>query len=225
MQNQFQDEQLDVFFRRLNAPLRRMPSQERAELHQELRAHLDALVAAHLELGASPEQAVELALRSFGNPGRIGRRLFWQWRRGQWRGVSPEMKAVLTMLGLYVASTAGLLAALVWSYTFPPLRGAMPEAALRLTLLVGVPSLAGLVLGRLLPKQALAGAFYATVALTLMPLSVALACAPFGDDAIGGVALWAGCWLPCACGAAHLASRRRGHTGRPRLTDLRLRRQ
>lgn len=219
----FDNTELDTFFKRLNAPLHRMPQQERTELHQEVRQHLDGLTAAYEELGLSPDEALESALRAFGDPCKIGRRMYWEWRRGQWRGLSGEMKAVLSMIGLYASSATILLTALVWSYAVPPLRGAMPESALLLTVLAGIPALAGGVLGRLFPKHAVVGAFYATVALTLMPLLFALAVAPFGGEALGGVWLWAGSWLSCACGAAYLSSRGRGEQGRFRLSDLRLR--
>lgn len=63
------------WFQRLNAPLKRLPAQERAELHTEVRQHLDALAAAHEELGSPPDEAWRLALAQFGDPTRIGRRL------------------------------------------------------------------------------------------------------------------------------------------------------
>lgn len=226
MFNPLDNTELETFFNRLNAPLRRMPPQERAELHLEVRQHLDGLTAAYEELGLSRDEALESAIRSFGDPRKIGRRMFWEWRRGQWRGVSPEMKAVVTMLGLYGASTSLLIAGLQWGFSLAPVHGAFPlwaAWALSGTLLAGVPTLAGSVLGRLFPKQAVVGAFYATIALTLMPLFFALACLPFAREAFVTISLWAGCWLPCACGAASLSSR--GRAGRFRLTELRLRRR
>lgn len=80
MLNFLDDERVERFYLRLNEPLRRMPAPERAELHQELRQHLETLAAAHLELDASPEEAIEAALRSFGDPAIVGRKLMREWR-------------------------------------------------------------------------------------------------------------------------------------------------
>jgi uncharacterized membrane protein len=63
------------WFQRLNAPLNGLPAAERAEMRTEIRQHLDALTAAHEELGSPPDEAWRLALAQFGDPTRIGRRL------------------------------------------------------------------------------------------------------------------------------------------------------
>src|SRR5688572_116869 len=49
----------------------------RREVREELRTHLGALVEAHRELGASEEEAVEAALRQFGDARRLAR----EWRK------------------------------------------------------------------------------------------------------------------------------------------------
>ncbi len=85
MFNPSENEALDQWFQRLNAPLKRLPPQERAELHQEVRQHLESLVAANEELGSSPQEAWELAMTQFGDPARIGRRLAWE-SGGGWPG-------------------------------------------------------------------------------------------------------------------------------------------
>lgn len=70
-----ENEELDHWFQRLNAPLKHLPAQERVQLHAEVRQHLEALVAANEELGSTPEEAWQFALTQFGDPTRIGRRL------------------------------------------------------------------------------------------------------------------------------------------------------
>ena len=70
----------DDYLRRLYRPLHSLPPDARAEAQQELRQHLDALVAAQIELGATDEEAVRAALHLFGDPARVGRRLAGEWR-------------------------------------------------------------------------------------------------------------------------------------------------
>lgn len=69
------NEELDHWFQRLNAPLKHLPAQERVEIHAEVRQHLEALAAANEELGSPPEEAWQFAMAQFGNPTQIGRRL------------------------------------------------------------------------------------------------------------------------------------------------------
>ena len=95
MHSQLSDEQTQQFFERLNKPLKHMPQNVRAELHTELRQHLDALVAANEELGSSPEEAFELALRQFGDPAKIGRKLWWEWFLGSRRRAQPGFSRCL----------------------------------------------------------------------------------------------------------------------------------
>ena len=79
------DPQLDDYLQRLGRALRLVPSEEREALYQELRQHLDALVAAYVEAGCGPDEAVSLALTRFGDPWRIGRRMAWEHHRRRWQ--------------------------------------------------------------------------------------------------------------------------------------------
>src|SRR5438105_1069741 len=65
----------DEYLAQLSRQLDLAPHAWSRELRQELRQHLEALVAAHMELGSSPEEAIAAALRQFGDPVLIGRRL------------------------------------------------------------------------------------------------------------------------------------------------------
>jgi hypothetical protein len=71
----------DEYLTQLSTQLKLAPHEWSGELRQELRQHLEALVAAHMELGSSPEEAVAAALRQFGDPVLIGRWLSHESRR------------------------------------------------------------------------------------------------------------------------------------------------
>lgn len=66
---------LEAYLDECEAPLARCTGTERAEWRDEARQHLIALMELHVELGASEEEALEAALRQFGEPGRLGKKL------------------------------------------------------------------------------------------------------------------------------------------------------
>jgi uncharacterized membrane protein len=66
---------LDEFLDQLERPLHRLSVSERQEWREEARQHLVYLAEAHEELGASPDEALQAAMRQFGNPQRISREL------------------------------------------------------------------------------------------------------------------------------------------------------
>lgn len=66
---------LEAYLDECEVPLARLPVTERAEWRDEARQHLLALVEAHLEFGASEEEAIETALQQFGEPRRLGKKL------------------------------------------------------------------------------------------------------------------------------------------------------
>jgi hypothetical protein len=75
------DERIEEYLDRIDAPLiGHVPRARRLELRAELALHLDALVEAHQELGATPDEAVTDALRQFGDPLHVGQ---------EWRQVNP----------------------------------------------------------------------------------------------------------------------------------------
>ena len=104
MHSRFDDGQTEHFVAKLNKSLRWTPALVRTELHAELRQHLEALAAAHEELGSSPEDAYDLALRQFGDPAKIGRKLWWEWFWGTTPLVSPACQAALHVLMVYTFS-------------------------------------------------------------------------------------------------------------------------
>ncbi len=226
MPSPLNDPRSEEWFQRLNAPLKRMPAEERAALHSEITQHLDQLAAANIELGSSPEEAWGLALTQFGDPGRIGRRLLWEWRRSQ-NAVSQDMAAVLYGLAAHVAITAAFIVATVLVMSAFDLydNSGTFGTAVALEYLVGVPILTGLVVGRRFPQRAVTGLFYAAIAWPLLPLMAVAATSVTSmnlPDALVLV-LWPACWLTLGCGAAYLASaRKRRQWYRPRWEDLRL---
>ena len=217
------DPQVEQWFQRLNAPLKRLPAADRVELHEEVRQHLDALVAANIELGSSPQEAWGHALTQFGNPTRIGRRLAWEWRRGQgW--VSADMAGVLYTLGAHLVSAATLISCTFLVLTAFPLYD--PGTYFGLEWLIAVPIITGTAVGRKFPKRALAGAFYGALVWPLLPLATLFP--GFTTDppkiVLAEIAIFAAWWLSLTCVAAYLASvTNRGVAGIGlRLSDFKL---
>ena len=214
------DPQVEQWFQRLNAPLKRLPAPERAELHEEVRQHLDALVAANEELGSSPQEAWEYALQQFGDPARIGRRLAKEWRRGRgW--TSPDGAAVLYTLVAHVVFMVALVFCIVMVMQVFDLYDT--SGIFFLGYFVGVPILAGIAVGNRFPNRALTGAFYAAVAWPLLPLMVVVAVSMTRlnvPDLLSAM-LWPAAWIMLGCGAAYLSSaRKRRQWYRPRLADF-----
>lgn len=66
---------LEQYLDRLEEPLAAFPSEVRAEWREEARQHLLHLIAAYEELGTPPDEAVQAAIRQFGDPEHIGKNL------------------------------------------------------------------------------------------------------------------------------------------------------
>lgn len=95
------DPHIEDWFQRLNAPLKRLPADERTQLHLEVRQHLDALAAANAELGSSPDEARRFALEQFGDPSRFGKKMVQEWQAGK-GGFRADLTAVLLGAGLQI---------------------------------------------------------------------------------------------------------------------------
>ncbi len=72
---------LEQYLDQLEQPLAALSAEARGEWREEARQHLLCLIAAHEELGSSPEEAMAAALRQFGDPDRIGQSLRTATRR------------------------------------------------------------------------------------------------------------------------------------------------
>ena len=230
MLNSQDNEELDNWFQRLNAPLKYLPPGERQQLHEEVRQHLDALAKANEELGSTQEEARQFALAQFGDPTKIGRRMAWEWRRGQ-ELLSPDMAAVLYGIGVHVAASAGLVALFCIAAVLDYFSGEriLGKAGGLVTAgyFVGIPILAGFKLGRKYPRQALTGAFYAFLVLPVLPLLSAAALSVVQTPgemwriAAAAVGASAG-MLSLTCGAAYLASTMERGWYRPTWADFKI---
>lgn len=155
------DSKVEEWLARLNASLKRLPAQERAELHLEVRQHLDALVAANEELGSSPEEAWEFTLAQFGNPTKIGERLFLECqenRDGSRQGWSA--------IGLGIMLQApGIMIPIVIASHFPNMFQSFAmfqsSASANVFLACGSVALTPCALGWKYPFHAIKGIFYA----------------------------------------------------------------
>ena len=219
------DPQAEQWFQRLNAPLKRLPAAERLELHSEVRQHLDALVAANEELGSSPEEAWGLALTQFGDPAKIGRKMFREWHLS--RTACSGAAAIGFGVLLHLSWTAAMLIAL---QCCGPSIFAWPNSLLSFPSLL----LINASVGWKYPYQALRGAFYgdlfAAFAGYLYFLPAMLH--PHMEHS-GGVGMMVSTsalalllHVPLsafrACGVAYLASVTRRGWYRPSLADFKL---
>lgn len=104
---------LDDYLDRVVAPLvDDVPHARRRELRAELGAHLDALVEAHLELGATPEEALTAAIRQFGPPRQVGRQWLREWQREL--PAPPESPLQAARVGLLCYLVASFLS---WAFS------------------------------------------------------------------------------------------------------------
>jgi len=67
---------VEEWFQQLEKAARYLPGDEREKLHQELRQHLESIVADNINAGQSAEEAWAVALGQLGNPGQIGRKVY-----------------------------------------------------------------------------------------------------------------------------------------------------
>ena len=80
--------QLDHYIETIEARLKSLSPARRQEEMQEIRQHLEALVAGHRIAGLSEDEAVEAAIRQFGHAEQVGQELSkasrWQGMRSFW---------------------------------------------------------------------------------------------------------------------------------------------
>jgi hypothetical protein len=111
---------VEAYLDELERPLAHLPASERREWREEARQHLLSLAAAHEELGASPQEAVDAAVREFGDPGRIGRDLAraqgrWCDRLSSRPLLFVPISAAAWLLGGLVQSGGSVATALIWA--------------------------------------------------------------------------------------------------------------
>ncbi len=156
------DPQADEWFRRFDAASRRLPAEERASQRQEIQQHLEGLVAANKASGQPHDEAWQAALKQFGDPTQIGRKMYREWQQGR-TGFRADIKAILFGVGLQVLRR--FIVVLLFFFWFNSLYAHGKG-------LVGIPFVVQSVLayggsvfiyaavGRKYPLQAIKGAFY-----------------------------------------------------------------
>jgi len=167
MSSPLDDPQVEEWFRQFDAALRFLPAEERAVQRQEIQQHLEALVAAHQELGSTPAEAWRLALTQFGNPTKIGRKIYEEWQQGR-TGPDADKQAIAYAAGLIGCYFAYFLIPYmlrnIWLNGERDLIGFAPfPAAVYLIVLLGGTLPVGIVIGRTRPLQAIKSAFYGSL--------------------------------------------------------------
>ena len=223
---------LEQYLETLDVHLAALPDERRRGLREEARQHVLDLAAAHRELGSDEDEALQAALRQFGDPRRVGKqyrrtlgRPWWaawwpqehEWERRfprSWHILRPSL-AFFAVLGGHVAGFLGLNLALIASTEAGPL----PEltAVYAALSLVSVPILGGRAAGAKMTAPLRPG----TVAgLLLMMLPMVLYGVMFAMWADGGVMApyvqpalgWL--WVPVAGVSAAFSKRRKQDSGR-----------
>ena len=108
MSKSLQSQSLENYLSQIEWELRALPSQARADELREIEAHLSALVQASGQLEEmSKAEATATALRQFGAPRTIGKKLRKAWERKQpeawWRA------GIALLVGLLIYASSGLL--------------------------------------------------------------------------------------------------------------------
>lgn len=171
-----------------------VPYARRQELRVELRAHLEALIATHEELGSSPEVAVVLALRQFGDPCAISRQWAREWLRpAVSRPVPSATRAIPVAFACFGA--ASLLTLLLFRIAMGATSGGGVSMAPSGVLVFGglLPMLAGLMTGLLAPARHALGTFFA-LALLVLPFA-ALGSNPLLEAHLGPQWAESGMWM------------------------------
>ncbi len=163
---------LTPFLDEILGRLRSIPADMHGEIRQEMRAHLDSLIAAHEELGLDRADATIAAIGQFGDSRQIARRYRQAWQRTESSG--GQRAAMRDALATFGGAMTILLS--VHTVTFNALFSvARTNAAeIRMLLTLGMlgtlglllPILAGIRVGRRSPRYAASSALVA-----LLPLS------------------------------------------------------
>jgi hypothetical protein len=78
--NRLPEQAIEEYLDQLCSQLGAMPPEAQSETREELRQHLQSLIAMQRE----PERVIESALRQFGDPFEIGRQIAAEWEEGEW---------------------------------------------------------------------------------------------------------------------------------------------
>lgn len=145
---------LEQYIETVETRLRALPPEQRNNEVEEIRQHLESMVAAHVELGYGEQEAVELSLTQFGKAERVGKDLNRVHLRNE-RRLVPIQIVLVILLSQFVIyqlvpiETSALLALSHW-----------PDPVVRCAIVL-FPSLtwlvSGWITGLLLPRRAALG--------------------------------------------------------------------
>ncbi|MBA3468505.1 MAG: hypothetical protein H0T53_02560 [Herpetosiphonaceae bacterium] len=90
--------QIDQYIKTVSARLKRLTPAQRAEEIQEIRQHLEALIAGYVAQGRSEDEATGAAIRQFGRAEQIGRELGGAWALRQVRRLWPYAVAYVSLV-------------------------------------------------------------------------------------------------------------------------------
>ncbi len=88
---------LDHYLETMEGRLKRLTPAQRQEEIQEVRQHLEALVAGHRVAGLSEDEAIEAAIRQFGHAEQVGQELSQAPRQKRMRSVWYLLLYILTV--------------------------------------------------------------------------------------------------------------------------------
>ena len=93
---------LEQYLMTIAARMKTAPAKQRDEEVEEMRQHLEALVAGHIAQGRGEDAAVEAAIRQFGRAEQVGRGLERTWQRNQPRSLwAPALIYLVSALLIF----------------------------------------------------------------------------------------------------------------------------
>ena len=113
-------QQLESYLEQVKRQLKSLPPEQQAEELQEIRQHLQCLIASNTERGDSEDKAVVSAIHQFGNSKLVGRALKQAWdRRALLSGAQEKENAMYRRLALTLV-TFNLFQLLLVLFVFTP---------------------------------------------------------------------------------------------------------
>jgi hypothetical protein len=201
---------LEQYLDELERPLAGLSEGVRSEWREEARQHVLGLAAAHEELGSSPDEALEAALRQFGNARRIGEQVR-QFSLGQ----DLDGKTAFTLFSAPVIVTLILMIGLNYWYAWSSSDAALRAMALTgAQMFIAVPVIGGWRVGRRIrtarrKMRPLCGLLLSVLLSVPIASLYVLPILGFGQGP-GNLYLdwrWGLLWLPMASLSAALANR------------------
>jgi hypothetical protein len=188
------EERIEDFLDHLCAPLVGIvPYRERHALREEVRLHLECLIAEYQEKSAS-EAAIEAAFREFGEPWQSGEEFLGEWRpkpspKGARRLVRSATMHAFAWFGL---PTVLCLLLTERTILYPQQEWLLPYL---FVLAFASPLIAGMLTGWSVPQKAGLGIGRAVSLLALLSLAVGMTLLPKLEGLLFGVFQF-GYWLP-----------------------------